>query len=83
MNIKRFTSKLLHTPEPVQIYMGKYGYYHQYVPTDEEVILSNFESLFGDGVVSLKQRLDFAIDFSRNGKYSKEFILEVLRSKKN
>jgi hypothetical protein len=51
--------------------------------TDEEIIINSFESEYGIGAVTIKQRLEFAINLSKEGKYSKEFIFNVLKNKKN
>jgi hypothetical protein len=68
--------------KPIYIYLGKYSSNEPWL-SDEDTILKNFEVHYGDKSVSLKNRLDFARIFSKNSKYSKEFILDVLKCKKN
>jgi hypothetical protein len=67
------------------IYLGKYILGEPGEPyfSDEDLVLKTFESEYGVGTVSLRNRLDFANRLSSDGRFTKEFVLKVLENKKN
>jgi len=63
-------------------YESKYGMLPQEGKyTDEELVIKSFETEFGNNTTTVKQRLDFANELSKETLLSKDFILGLIKNK--
>jgi hypothetical protein len=62
-------------------YENKYGMLPQDKYTNEELVIKSFEAEFGNNTTTVKQRLDFANELSKETGFSKDFILGLIKNK--
>ncbi len=63
-------------------YESKYGMLPQEGKyTDEELVIKSFETEFGNNTTTVKQRLDFTNELSKETGLSKDFILGLIKNK--